>query len=59
MRYFLDTEFNRFQGQLISIALAPEGDHADAFYAAIHCDVPISWSGSCATGPADQALHTG
>ncbi len=45
MRYFLDIESNGFQGQLISIALAPapEGDHANAFYAAIHCDVPTIW----------------
>lgn len=28
MRYFLDTEFNGFDGELISLALAPEyGDH--------------------------------
>lgn len=28
MRYFLDAEFNGFQGQLISLALVPEADHA-------------------------------
>lgn len=43
MRYFLDAEFNGFQGQLISLALVPEADHAVAFYAALHCEAPTNW----------------
>ena len=43
MHYFLDAEFNGFQGQLISLALVPEADHAVTFYAALDCDVPTKW----------------
>ena len=40
MRYFLDTEFNGFGGDLLSLALVPE-DGADEFYASLRCDVPL------------------
>ena len=43
MRYFLDTEFNGFGGELISIALVPEDEHAAPFYAAITCASPTPW----------------
>lgn len=43
MRYFLDAEFNGFQGELISIALVPEDDHLEAFYAALDCKTPTPW----------------
>ncbi len=40
MRYFLDTEFNGFGGDLISIALVPEhGDHE--FYATLPLPDPL------------------
>lgn len=32
MKLFLDTEFNGFQGKLISLALVPENDSAPEFY---------------------------
>ncbi len=32
MRLFLDTEFNGFQGKLISMALVPENDSVPEFY---------------------------
>jgi hypothetical protein len=43
MRYFLDTEFNGFGGELISLALVPE--HGDQeFYAVIAAaDAPHPW----------------
>ena len=43
MRYFLDTEFNGFGGELISIALVPE--HGDQEYYAILplADEPVAW----------------
>ena len=34
MRYFLDTEFNGFGGELISLALVPEHGH-DEYYAVL------------------------
>jgi hypothetical protein len=43
MRYFLDTEFNGFGGELISIALVPEDPSSAPFYEAIECAEPISW----------------
>lgn len=43
MRYFLDTEFNGFCGDLISIALVPEDDGHAPFYAAIACQDPTPW----------------
>lgn len=46
MRYFLDTEFNGFGGELISIALVPEDDTLPFFYEAIGCDAPIEWVAS-------------
>lgn len=43
MRYFLDTEFNGFGGELISIALAPEDEGLVPFYAATECTNPTPW----------------
>lgn len=43
MRYFLDTEFNGFGGELISIALVPEDDTLPPFYPAITCAAPTPW----------------
>ena len=43
MRYFLDTEFNGFGGELISIALVPEDESAVPFYSAVECKNPTSW----------------
>jgi hypothetical protein len=43
MRYFLDTEFNGFCGELISIALVPEEAGLPPFYAAIAIDEPTEW----------------
>ncbi|KTE33028.1 MULTISPECIES: hypothetical protein [unclassified Sphingopyxis] len=43
MRYFLDTEFNGFCGELISIALVPEDAALAPFYAAIAIDEPTDW----------------
>jgi hypothetical protein len=43
MRYFLDVEFNGFGGELISLALVPEVEHASAFYEAVECDQPTPW----------------
>lgn len=43
MRYFLDTEFNGFGGELISIALVPEDDGLAPFYAAAECENPTPW----------------
>ena len=43
MRYFLDTEFNGFGGDLLSLALVPE-DSADEFYVTLICDAELlSW----------------
>ena len=43
MRYFLDTEFNGFCGELISIALVPEGAALAPFYEAIPVAEPTEW----------------
>ena len=43
MRYFLDTEFNGFGGELISLALVPEDENTTPFYAAIACAAPTAW----------------
>ena len=40
MRYFLDTEFNGFGGDLLSLALVPE-DGADEFYIILNCEVGL------------------
>ena len=39
MRYFLDTEFNGFDGALLSIALVPED--GDEFYVTLACTDPL------------------
>lgn len=42
MRYFLDTEFNGFNGALLSLALVPED--GDEFYVTLQCsDAILSW----------------
>lgn len=43
MRYFLDTEFNGFCGELISIALVPEDAGLPPFYEAISVEDPTPW----------------
>jgi hypothetical protein len=43
MRYFLDTEFNGFGGELIAIALVPEDEAMPPFYEAIACAAPTAW----------------
>ncbi len=43
MRYFLDTEFNGFGGELISIALVPEDAELPPFYQAMICPAPTDW----------------
>jgi hypothetical protein len=43
MRYFMDTEYNGFGGQLISLALVPEDEKAVPFYEALACTNPNSW----------------
>jgi hypothetical protein len=43
VRYFLDTEFNGFDGQLIAIALVPESPAAQPFYAVLPCPAPTAW----------------
>jgi len=43
MRYFLDTEFNGFGGDLISIALVPEDATVPPFYEAVRCANPTAW----------------
>ena len=40
MRYFLDTEYNGFGGQLLSLALVPE-DGSEEFYVTLECDSPL------------------
>jgi hypothetical protein len=40
MRYFLDTEYNGFGGQLLSLALVPE-DGSEEFYVTLEYDAPI------------------
>ena len=43
MRYFLDTEFNGFCGDLISIALVPEDAGLPPFYEAVSIEDPTPW----------------
>ena len=43
MRYFLDTEFNGFCGDLISIALVPEDAGLPPFYEAVSVEDPTPW----------------
>lgn len=43
MRYFLDCEFNGFDGPLISIALVPELEGHGDFYAVLPCHRPLRW----------------
>ena len=40
MRYFLDTEYNGFGGDLLSLALVPE-DGSEEFYVTLDCGAPI------------------
>ena len=40
MRYFLDTEFNGFGGELLSLALVPE-EGADEFYVTLACEARL------------------
>lgn len=42
-RYFMDTEYNGFGGQLISLALVPEDEEAVPSYEALACANPNSW----------------
>lgn len=42
MRYYLDTEFNGFGGELISLALVPETGDA-AYYVFGDFGVPVAW----------------
>jgi hypothetical protein len=44
MRYFLDSEFNGFGGELISIALVPENPDLPPFYEAVPCAHPSAWA---------------
>lgn len=41
MRLFIDTEFNEYKGELISIALVDENERF--FYMSLGCDNPGSW----------------
>jgi hypothetical protein len=43
MRYFLDTEFNGFGGQLISLALVPEYLSFPSLYLVAPCKDPGPW----------------
>jgi hypothetical protein len=43
VRYFLDTEFNGFDGPLIAIALVPEDAAVQPFYAVLPCPAPTAW----------------
>jgi hypothetical protein len=43
VRYFVDCEFNGFDGPLISIALVPEHDVRPVFYAVLPCHRPRRW----------------
>lgn len=44
MRYFLDTEFNGFGGELIALAAVPESNEFPPFYEAIECLSPVPWA---------------
>lgn len=41
MKLYIDTEFNEFKGELISMALVAE--NGDEFYEVLHCENPGSW----------------
>jgi hypothetical protein len=41
--YYIDTEFNSFEGDLISIALIPENHDHPYFYGAVPCNDPHPW----------------
>lgn len=43
MRYFLDCEFNGFDGPVISIALVPEVEGLPEYYAVLPCHRPQRW----------------
>lgn len=43
MRYFLDTEFNGFGGELVAIAAISERDEVAPFYEAVECAEPKPW----------------
>lgn len=43
MRYFLDTEFNGFCGDLIALALVPEQESLPPFFARLDCPNPTPW----------------
>lgn len=43
MRYFIDTEFDGFNGPLISIALVPAESDKPYFYGAVECLDPTPW----------------
>ncbi len=43
MRYFVDTEFNGFGGELVSLAAVPETGEAAPFYEAVDCKKPTAW----------------
>jgi hypothetical protein len=44
MRYYLDTEFNGFGGELISLALVPAESSLPEFYAVVPCRAHVdSW----------------
>jgi hypothetical protein len=43
MRLFIDTEFNEFQGALISMALVPETGLHNVFYESLGCAKPGPW----------------
>lgn len=43
MRYYLDTEFNDYRGELISLALVPEPDGISELYVATACMEPAAW----------------
>lgn len=43
MRFFLDCEFNGFDGPLIAIALVPEVEGHGDFYAVLPCAQPTAW----------------
>lgn len=43
MHLFLDTEFNGFCGDLISMALVPESPQHPYFYQSLGCAAPCEW----------------
>ena len=42
MRFYLDCEFNGFEGELISMALVSECGHYE-FYEVLPCESPVPW----------------